>query len=88
MQVPKSKNCTENGRIIVAVFLNFKRAVETVDRKIMLRTHEEIVVTDIELEWFAYYSETPRQCTKFETNVSTSKKKKNTELSYEDYFGL
>ena len=55
----------EKGEKIVIVFLDLKRAFETVDRRIMLEKLEKLGIKDNELKWFECYLNDRKQYTKF-----------------------
>lgn len=61
----------ENGKIIVAVFLDLKRAFETIDRKRLLWKLEKLGVKGRELAWFKSYLSQRTQATKFGGVVSS-----------------
>lgn len=63
----------ENGYIIIIIFLDLKRAFETVDREIMLQILESIGIRENELEWFRSFLENRKQCTKFKSVISNEK---------------
>lgn len=52
------KNC------IIAVFIDLKRAFETVNRDILMQKLEKYGVKDIELKWFQSYLSNRNQKTK------------------------
>lgn len=60
-----------NGKIIVAVFLDLRRAFETVDRKRLIWKLERLGVKRTELEWFKSYLSQRTQVTKFGDVVSS-----------------
>lgn len=66
----KWKEELENSNIVVAVFLDFKRAFETIDRKILLAKLFKYGIRGNELNWFVNYLENRTQSTKF--NEATS----------------
>lgn len=59
------KICRERGDKIVVVFLDLKRAFETVYRNIMIDKLENMGITGIELKWFKDYLNERKQYTKF-----------------------
>ena len=61
----------ENGKIVVAVFLDLKRAFETIDRSRLLQKLERLGIKGRELEWFKSYLSHRTQSTKFGGVVST-----------------
>lgn len=67
------KRAQDNNKIVLAVFLDLKRAFETVDRKLMLEKLQSKGICDTELKWFANYLGARKQKTKF--NGQTSKEK-------------
>lgn len=54
----------EDKKVIIAVFLDFKRAFETIDRDIQLQKLKKYGVTDSALNWFASYLDNRRQIVK------------------------
>jgi hypothetical protein len=42
----------EDNKIIIAVFLDFKRAFETIDRELLLRKMEQYGIKGAEFSWF------------------------------------
>jgi hypothetical protein len=59
------KEMVEDNKIIVAVFLDFKRAFETIDRELLLRKMEQYGIKGAELSWFRSYLSNRNQETKF-----------------------
>lgn len=55
----------EKGKIVVAVFLDLKRAFETIDRERLLRKLQRLGVRGRELEWLRNYLSQRTQTTKF-----------------------
>jgi hypothetical protein len=45
----------EDSKTIVVVFLDFKRAFETIDRELLLRRMEQYGIKGAELSWFRNY---------------------------------
>jgi hypothetical protein len=45
----------EDNKIMVAVFLDFKMAFETIDRELLLRRMEQFGLKGAELSWFRNY---------------------------------
>jgi hypothetical protein len=64
------KEMMENDKIIVAVFLDFKRAFETIDRELLLWKLVQYGVKGAELEWFRSYLSNRSQETRFYESVS------------------
>lgn len=60
----------EKGKVTVAVFLDLKRAFETVDRERMLKKLDKYGIRDVEAKWFREYMETMRQRIKYKDYVS------------------
>lgn len=58
------KKSLENQKVVVAVFLDFKRAFETVDRRLLLEKMENYGIRNKELEWFKNYFNNRKQNTK------------------------
>lgn len=61
------------GNIVIVIFLDLKRAFETVDRDILLRKMKEYGIRGKEWKWFKSYLTNRKQKTKF--NEITSKEK-------------
>lgn len=59
--------------IIVVVFLDFKRAFETVDRGLLLSKLENIGISGTVLKWFSSYLNARSQRTKFSASVSSER---------------
>lgn len=70
------KNALNNKKIIGAVFLDFQRAFETIDRKLLLLKLEYMGITNCTMEWFKSYLQDRYQVTKFGEEVSSNKKTK------------
>lgn len=64
------KEQNEDGNIIVAVFLDLKRAFETIDRKRLIKKLENIGIKGKELRWFSSYLSKRMQKTTFNGEVS------------------
>lgn len=64
------KIAIEGDEIVTVVFLDLKRAFETIDRSIMIRKLEKIGIKGIELKWFCSYLKNRKQQTKFKGHVS------------------
>lgn len=64
------KEQLEAGKIIIAIFLDLKRAFETIDRNRLLKKLERIGITGEELRWFRSYLTNRLQKTKFNGEVS------------------
>jgi hypothetical protein len=62
----------ENKQTVLAVFLDLKRAFETVDRKILIKKMKEIGVNGTVLEWFTSYLTNRKQKVKYCDNFSKS----------------
>lgn len=67
------KKETDEGYIIVAVFIDLKRAFETIDRDVLLRKLEKIGILGIELNWFKQYLKGRKQRTKVGSFLSVLK---------------
>lgn len=61
------------GKIIVIVFLDLKRAFETIDRALLLQKLKAMGVEGVELKWFENYVSGRRQQTKFNDDVSPAR---------------
>lgn len=55
---------TDKNNKILGIFLDFKRAFETIDRKILLQKLQAYGIEDIELKWFESYLTNRKQITK------------------------
>lgn len=64
------KEAIENGEIVIVVFLDLKRAFETVSRDIMANKLSNIGVIGNELKWFISYMENRQQKVKFNNHFS------------------
>jgi hypothetical protein len=63
----------ENKNIVVAVFLDFKRAFETIDRRVWIQKLQNIYgIGETVLNWFSSYLTNRRQKVKYEDVVSDS----------------
>lgn len=49
------KEDINNGKAVVVVFLDLKRAFETIDRGLLLKKMKEMGIDGIELKWFENY---------------------------------
>lgn len=68
------KQSIQSNKIIITVFLDLKRAFETIDRKLMLKKLQSIGIQGIALEWFSSYLTDRVQVTKFKNQTSTELK--------------
>jgi hypothetical protein len=69
------KEDIENGKVVIGVFLDLKRAFETIDRVILLYLMQLEGIEDKELSWFRDYLTGRKQRTKF--GESTLSKQSN-----------
>ena len=60
----------EDGNIIIAVFLDLKRAFETIDRNRLLMKLWKYGIKGKEYRWFVSYLENRTQCTKYNEHTS------------------
>lgn len=60
----------EKNKITLAVFLDFKRAFETVDKSIMIEKLKTIGINETELLWFKNYLKNRQQYTKYNGHSS------------------
>lgn len=60
----------DNNQIILAVFLDFKRAFETINRELLIKKLEKIGVRGTALDWFRSYLLNRYQKVKFNNNTS------------------
>lgn len=66
----KWKHDIEKGMVVLKVFLDFKRAFETIDRKILIQKLHRMGVREIELKWFKSYLSNRTQRVKVEDCLS------------------
>lgn len=66
----------DKGNVVLCVFLDFKRAFETVDRSSLLEKLNRIGVRGTALKWFGSYLEDRSQLVKFRNVFSTKRKSK------------
>lgn len=64
------KMAVYDKKVIVAVFIDLRRAFETVDRKILLHKLESYGIGDVELTWFRSYLTGRKQRTRINSVVS------------------
>lgn len=64
------KESIDRGDIVVAVFLDFKRAFETIDRNMLLKKLEHIGISKSTVHWFANYLNDRYQQTTFNGQTS------------------
>lgn len=62
----------DRGNMVLAVFLDFKRAFETIDRNMLLQKLRNIGIKDVALKWFESYLHNRRQRVKYNNRVSES----------------
>jgi len=70
----KWKEAVDKGMVIVAVFLDLKRAFETIDRQILLKKLHHYGITENEYNWFKSYLDDRYQKTGFNGVMSTLRK--------------
>src|SRR5699024_4242807 len=63
----------EEGKTIIAVFLDFRRAFEIIDREILLVKLKKIGVDAVVLRWFESYLTNRYQAVKFGNCISSKK---------------
>jgi ribonuclease P/MRP protein subunit RPP40 len=61
----------ENGKIILCVFLDLKRAFETIDRNMMMHKLKIQGFSDDTLKWFENYHMDRKQQTKISSSLSS-----------------
>lgn len=66
------KNDVEANKKVVAVFLDLKRAFETIDRALLIAKLEKYGITGVELDWFRSYLSNRGQLTKFNNETSST----------------
>lgn len=64
------KSELENGNFLICIFLDLKRAFETIDRKILIEKLERIGIKNIEKKWFTDYLTNRTQKTKIDNYLS------------------
>jgi hypothetical protein len=64
------KEMIEDNKIIVAVFLDFKRAFETIDRELLMWTMEQYGIIGTDISWFRSYLSNKSPETKFYEKIS------------------
>ena len=62
-----------NGEFCVGIFLDFKKAFDTVSHSILLKKLKKFGIDDISLKWFASYLNNRKQCVDVNGNISSSK---------------
>lgn len=70
LMISDLKEAKEKGQTIVAVFLDLKRAFETVDRKRMSSKLKNMGINNIELKWFDSYMSDRKQNVKYKNEKS------------------
>lgn len=65
------KNLLEKEKSIVCVFLDLKRAIETIDRKILVEKLTRIGIDGVEKKWFESYLKNRVQRTKIDSTISS-----------------
>lgn len=63
----------ENGNVVIVVFLDLKRAFETVDRSKLLIKLRKYGIMDKEYKWFESYLKNRKQKTKYKNFLSNEK---------------
>lgn len=61
----------ENGFIVIVVFLDLKRAFETIERDRMINKKKNVGIYDSELKWFESYLTNRKQRTKYNNKYSS-----------------
>lgn len=61
----------EDGNFVITVFIDLRRAFETVDREKMSEKLQAIGIDEVELEWFRSYLTARKQQTKFKNSFSS-----------------
>lgn len=61
----------DNGKIIICVFIDLKRAFETIDRELLLKKLFRYGIRGVELKWFRMYLSDRFQRTKFGSEFSS-----------------
>lgn len=69
----KWKETINDKNTILCVFLDLKRAFETIDRSIMINKLKKFGLKANEINWFISYLSTRKQCTKIGSCISSSK---------------
>ncbi|XP_039433519.1 uncharacterized protein LOC120415942 [Culex pipiens pallens] len=66
----KWKQCIEEGSIVLSVFVDLKRAFETIDRKKLIGVLQKSGIRGTVLRWFISYLDNRKQVTKYNSAVS------------------
>lgn len=64
------KKCIDSNKITIAVFLDLKRAFETIDRNLLITKMKNLGFHDIVLAWFESFLTYRKQRTKFNSEIS------------------
>lgn len=72
--ISECKEAMDKGYVIVLVFLDLKRAYETVDRKITIEKLKCYGINGTELNWFDTYMTNRTQIVKYKSEMSKKKK--------------
>ena len=71
--IDKISAALDNGEIVVGLFLDFSKAFDTVDHKILLNKLFHYGIQDIPLKWFKSYSSKRYQYVTYNNHKSTNK---------------
>lgn len=64
------KDALNGSKSVIAVFLDFQRAFETIDPKLLISKLNKFGITDVEIEWFRSYLSDRRQVVKIGNVIS------------------
>ncbi|XP_038120381.1 uncharacterized protein LOC119770122 [Culex quinquefasciatus] len=67
----KWKQCIEEGRVVLSVFVDLKRAFETIDRTKLIGVLKKSGIRGTVLKWFSSYLENRTQVTRYNSAVSS-----------------
>lgn len=72
LSISKWKQIIDEGNFIVAVFIDFKRAFETIDREILINKLKYYGINGTVLKWFQQYILDRQQVTKIGNSISNA----------------
>lgn len=69
--IQKWKDEIEKGKIILCIFLDLKRAIETIKREIMIRKLMKIGINGNEFKWFESFINDRKQKMQYQVRLKT-----------------